>query len=81
VRDLEERQKREVRRQRTDELRTGLAILAGAYRDRLVDPATRDRAVAAVNRIDRLGADLIHNPGELLALQALLGRIGAAVPG
>jgi len=35
VNELEDRQKREVRRQRTDELRAGLATLAGAYRDRL----------------------------------------------
>jgi DNA polymerase-3 subunit delta' len=81
VRDLEDRHKREVRRQRTDELRTGLAILATAYRDRLVDPARRDRAIAAVTAIDRLGADLVYNPGELLALQALLGRLGSPVLG
>src|SRR4051812_21122056 len=35
-RDLEDRQKREERRLRTDELRSGLATLAGVYRDRLV---------------------------------------------
>ena len=77
VRELEERHRRELRRQRTDELRTGLAILAGAYRDRLADAATRDRAMEAVATIDRLGADLIYNPGEVLALQALLARLGA----
>jgi DNA polymerase-3 subunit delta' len=75
-RELEARHKREVRRQRTDELRTGLAILAGAYRDRLVDTSTRHRAMAAVAAIDHLGADLIYNPGELLALQALLSDLG-----
>jgi len=37
VSEMEERQKREVRRQRTDELRAGLATLAAAYRDRIVD--------------------------------------------
>jgi DNA polymerase III subunit delta' len=35
VRDLEERQRRAERRQRTDELRAGLATLAGAYRERM----------------------------------------------
>ncbi len=35
VRDLDERQRRAERRQRTDELRAGLATLAGAYRERL----------------------------------------------
>ena len=34
--ELEDRHKRELRRHRTDELRFGLATLAGAYRDRLV---------------------------------------------
>ena len=33
---LEERHKRELRRHRTDELRSGLGVLAGAYRDILV---------------------------------------------
>ena len=37
VSELEERQKREVRRQRTDELRAGLATLSAAYRDRIVE--------------------------------------------
>jgi DNA polymerase III subunit delta' len=78
VKDLEDRHRREVRRQRTDELRSGLATLAGAYRDRLGDPVTRPQALAAIAAIDKLGADLAHNPGELLALQALLVRVGRA---
>lgn len=76
VKDLEERHRREIRRQRTDELRMGLAVLAGAYRDRLADPATRPAAAAAVRAIDELGRNLVRNPGELLALQALLVRVG-----
>jgi DNA polymerase-3 subunit delta' len=82
VNDLETRQRREVRRQRTDELRAGLATLAAAYRDRLVADgpgpaaARRRRALAALDHIDRLGRDLIYNPGELLQLQALLMRLG-----
>lgn len=76
ARELEERHRREQRRQRTDELRTGLAALAGAYLDRAVngalDPA---RAADAVALIDGLSADLAYNPGELLALQALLLRL------
>jgi DNA polymerase-3 subunit delta' len=35
VSEMETRQRREIRRQRTDELRAGLATLAAAYRDRL----------------------------------------------
>jgi DNA polymerase-3 subunit delta' len=76
VRETEDRHRREVRRQRTDELRSGLATLAGAYRDRLVDPTTQSQALAAIAAIDKLGADLAYYPGELLALQALLVRIG-----
>lgn len=77
MRETEERHKREVRRQRTDELRSGLAALAGAYRDRLnAGGATTAQAVEAVGLIDGLGADLAYNPGEGLALLALLVRLG-----
>ena len=81
VTELETRQRRELRRQRTDELRAGLATLAGAYRDRLGPPG-RGRPVVwpplcgAVDRIDRSGRDLQYNPGELLQVQALLTRLG-----
>lgn len=74
--ELEERHRREQRRQRTDELRTGLAALAGAYRDRAVCGALPIGHVAeAVALIDGLSADLAFNPGELLSLQALLLRL------
>jgi DNA polymerase-3 subunit delta' len=82
VRETEERHKREVRRQRTDELRSGLATLAGAYRDRLgatggsPSPGSVAAVVEAVGLIDGLGADLAYNPGEGLALLALLVRLG-----
>jgi DNA polymerase-3 subunit delta' len=76
ARELEERHRREQRRQRTDELRTGLAALAGAYRDRAVSGTLPIGQVAeAVGLIDGLSADLAFNPGELLALQALLLRL------
>jgi DNA polymerase-3 subunit delta' len=76
VRELEERHRREQRRQRTDELRTGLAALAAAYRDRAASGALAPvRAAEAVALIDGLSADLAFNPGELLALQALLVRL------
>jgi DNA polymerase III subunit delta' len=75
-RELEERHRREQRRQRTDELRTGLAALAGAYRDRAVAGTLAPaRAAEAVALVDALSADLAYNPGELLALQALLLRL------
>jgi len=76
ARELEERHRREQRKQRTDELRTGLAALAGAYRDRAVSGTLPIGQVAeAVALIDGLSADLAFNPGELLALQALLLRL------
>ena len=79
VRELEDRHKREVRRQRTDEMRTGLAILAGVYRDRMAaatNPGAQRVAADSVGLITALGAALSNNPGELLALQALLCRLG-----
>lgn len=75
-REMEERHRREQRRQRTDELRTGLAALAGAYRDRALSGALAPaRAAEAVALIDGLSADLAYNPGEVLAVQALLLRL------
>ncbi len=82
--EMETRQRREVRRQRTDELRAGLAALAGAYRDRLGRAADDPRlapALRAVERIDGVGRDLQYNPGELLQLQALLTRLGRDAAG
>ncbi len=75
VKDLEERHKRELRRQRTDELRSGLAVLAGVYRDRLADEDRRGAAIDAIDAIDGLGRELVRNLGETLALQALLCRL------
>ena len=72
---LEERHKRELRRHRTDELRSGLSTIASSYRDRLVagvegrrgleDAAAVDRIIEAIRYLDR-------NPNETLLLQALL---------
>ena len=71
---LEDRHKREVRRFRTDELRAGLAVIAGAYRDALVQgTATRpEAATRAVQRIHEALEALERNPNETLLLQALL---------
>ena len=72
LKDLEKRHKREVRRHRTAEIRFGLAVLAGEYRDRLAtatDPAPHLDALRAVQ--DAAEA-LVRNPNELLLLQALV---------
>lgn len=71
---LEDRHKRELRRHRTDELRTGLAVVAGTYRDALVQNHVNrsDSVVKAVHRIHTALDALERNPNETLLLQALL---------
>jgi DNA polymerase-3 subunit delta' len=78
-RDLETRQKREQRRVRIDELRSGLAVLAGAYRDHLAagTPGARE-FMAAMTAIREANEALQHNPNETLLLQALLVRLPRA---
>jgi DNA polymerase III subunit delta' len=87
---LEERHKRELRRHRMDELRSGLGVLAGAYRDALVAGATGTAGVGsqataaqpgsladAVVSIHGVIETLERNPNETLQLQALLLRLPA----
>ena len=70
---LEDRHRRELRRHRVDELRSGLGVLAGAYRDQLAAGAHRPQAVVdAVRRIHEAVENLEHNPNEPLLLQSLL---------
>ena len=71
---LEERHKRELRRHRVDELRSGLAVIAAAYRDALVQQRMPrpDAGVQAVHRIHEALDALDRNPNETLLLQALL---------
>ena len=79
---IEARHKRELRRHRTDELRSGLAAIAATYRDALVDgTAVRDDAViAAVHRIHATLESFEHNPNETLMLQSLLWSLPALPP-
>lgn len=71
---LEERHKREVRRYRTDELRAGLGVIAGVYRDALVAGGgpRPEQVVRAVHRVHAALEALDRNPNEALLLQALL---------
>lgn len=71
---LEDRHKRELRRHRTDELRSGLAVIGGVYRDALVAGTLPrpDSAVKAVSRIQSAIDALVRNPNETLLLQSLL---------
>jgi DNA polymerase-3 subunit delta' len=76
AKELEERHRRELRRQRTDELRAGLATLAAVYRDRLAagGPLAAS-ALLAIRLIQDLNANLAYNPSEAIQLQALLARL------
>ncbi len=68
---LEARHKREIRAVRADELRFGLATLAGLYRDRLADHPRPAPLVAGLERITKAYEALGRNPNETLLLQAL----------
>lgn len=75
---IEERHRREQRRVRTDELRTGLGVLAAAYRSRLsgpLPPHRRAAVVGAIAAIEEAARSLIRNPTEALLLEALLLRL------
>ena len=73
---LAERHKRELRRLRHDELRFGLATLAGAYRDALAAGVGDDRAnIEAVAAIQAAAEAMIRNPTEALLLQSLLLKL------
>ena len=71
---LDERHKRELRRHRTDELRSGLAVMAGTYRDTAINGGTTDvdGCADAVHRIHRAIETLDRNPNEKLLLESLL---------
>jgi len=90
--EIEDRQHREERRWRTDELRAGFAVLAAAYRDRLLSLAAPDSMPAAwsgrteerirelagaVAVVERSSAELVRNPNESLLLEAMLVRLSA----
>jgi DNA polymerase-3 subunit delta' len=71
---VEDRHKRELRRHRTDELRSGLGTLAGTYRDAATSGSATDvdRCVEAVHLIHVALEALERNPNERLLLEALL---------
>lgn len=71
---IEDHHKRELRRHRTDELRSGLGVVAGAYRDALVrgQLPRPDAGVTAVTRIHTALESMERNPNETLLLQSLL---------
>jgi DNA polymerase-3 subunit delta' len=80
---LEERHKRELRRHRTDELLAGLTVMAGAYRDAMVDGTAADpqRVAAAVTSIHTAMEAFERNPNEALMLQDLLWSLPVLTSG
>ena len=74
---LEEVHKRELRRQRVDELRFGLLVLARHYRDELAVSSRPAPLVTALAAIQATSEALIRNPNETLQFQALFLRLGA----
>ena len=80
---LQDRHRRELRRLRADELRYGLALLAGAYRDGLATgpPAVRARGyLSSLEALQAAAEAIVRNPSELLFLQALLLRLTPLPP-
>ena len=80
VRALQERQRRERRRFRSDELRFGLAVLARTYRDRLADHLQTTRTATApasaadlrvFEAIQQAAEAIERNPNERLLLERL----------
>ncbi len=74
---VEERHKRELRRHRADELRSGLTEVARSYRDALVAGENRfpDRIIVAVGDLHTAMQAIDRNPNESLLLQALLLKL------
>jgi DNA polymerase-3 subunit delta' len=79
---IDQRHNREQRRVKNDELRSGLATLAEAYRARLVAGGpVRDtaRSITAITAIDAMAGALTRNPTEALQLTRLLLTIDDGV--
>lgn len=77
---LETSQRRELRRNRVQELRFGLAVLAGRYRDALTGDLSNGargttEVIASLGAIQQSAEDLVRNPNESLLLQSLLLRL------
>lgn len=76
--DLEDSQKRRKRKHMTDELRSGLAVMAGVYRDLMSHAHNAHRLgefASAIDDIHRTMGRLSLNVNEDLLLQALFLRL------
>jgi DNA polymerase III subunit delta' len=74
---IEDRHRREQRRVRTDEMRAGLATLAGVYRSRLdgSPPPVVSAALRALDLVSEAAERLTRNVNEVLLLEWLLLRL------
>jgi DNA polymerase-3 subunit delta' len=72
---LEDRHKREQRRVRVDELRSGLATLVSRYRDELARGGSHEDFLVAADAVQELCDGLAFNPNEGLQLRALMVRL------
>ncbi len=72
TKELIDRHKREVKKVRLDELRSGLATIIEVYRERLVDGGSHEDFLHVAKRVQHLCDALDFNPSEPLQLRALL---------
>jgi len=77
---LEDRHKREQRRVRVDELRSGLATLLSSYRDRLAGGGSHEDFLSAADAVQVLCDGLAFNPNEGLQLRSVLVQLPVASP-
>lgn len=70
-RALLDRHRREQKRVRGADLRSGLAALLARYRDAVADGGSAEDFLTAADAVQELGDRLAFNPNELLQLQAL----------
>jgi DNA polymerase-3 subunit delta' len=74
-RRVEEAHKRELRRERTDELRFGLATLAVPYRAAMAEATRPIEVLRSLEAIQDAAEALERNPIEELLLEALLLKL------
>ena len=75
--DLDERHRRELRRQRTDELAMGLGVLSAQIRDDAsAGQLSANEAAAALEAVADAGEALRYNANQRLALQRMFVRLG-----
>jgi DNA polymerase III subunit delta' len=75
--ELQDRQKRELKRLRDDELRFGLGVLQQVYRHELTDRKNTNMAayVDAISLIGRSTDELIRNPNVTLLLVSVFAKL------